>query len=309
MTEPLNINNANHTRLSLAGILVALYAADDMQQRVLGAMEQFVVDEVEEEPDIIIRTRWGKTYDDSGGSLLFDSGSIWRLYATDDNGFEFRLAAPFSDWRPFKTARFNSSWTRGEIICDERYFEPGKVVYPLEYPLDEVLISNMLAAGRGIEIHGCALSDDEGNGYLFAGQSGAGKSTMALLWSNHEGIKILSDERVIIRRGVDGQFHMHGTPWHGDAGISSTTSAPLSKIFLLGRGHVNELVPQAKPQAAARLFACSFPPFYSSSGIAYTLEFLDELTQQVECCELRFVPDEKVIRFIREQVKKVKVKR
>ncbi|HMF58563.1 MAG TPA: hypothetical protein VK619_19615 [Pyrinomonadaceae bacterium] len=301
MTELFNNDDASRTCLSIAGIVMALDGAHDIQQRVVGPMAQFVVDELEGEPDINIQTRWGETSDAGGGEMLFDSGSVWRLYALADGGCEFRLAAPFSDWRPYKLARFNKDWTRGEIICGREYFEEGKSVYPLEYPLDEVVISNMLAAGRGIEIHGCGLSDGEGNGYLFAGQSGAGKSTMAGLWRDVDGVRILSDERVIIRRGADGQFHMHGTPWHGDAGISSADRAPLSRIFFLGRGSRNEFLPQSKSEAAARLFACSFPPFYSPSGINFTLQFLDELTAQVDCEELRFVPDDSAVEFVREQ--------
>ena len=57
-------------------------------------------------------------------------------------------------------------------------------------------------------------------------------------------------------------------------------------------------MPQAKSEAAARLFATSFPPFYSFSGIGFTLQFLDELTQHVDCEELRFVPDATVIEFL-----------
>lgn len=301
MSELFSRGGERQVCLSVAGMVVALSCADDMPQQVVGPMGQFVVEEIEGRPDITINTRWGHTRSADGGDLLFDSGSIWRLYAMADNGFEFRLAAPFSDWRPYKLARFNGDWTRGEIVCEKEYFERGASVYPLEYPLDEVLFSNLLARGRGIEIHGCGLSDRDGNGYLFAGQSGAGKSTMARLWNEHGGARILSDERVIIRRAANGEFYMYGTPWHGDAGITSACSAPLTKVFFLGRGLENELVPQSKAEAAARLFACSFPPFYSFRGISFTLEFLDELTQQVDCDELKFVPDESVIQFILEQ--------
>lgn len=288
-------------RLNLAGINIVLTGADaDLPLQVVGPMRDFLSTDIAQ-PDITIRTAWGERgYAASGGELLFDSGSIWRLYSVAGGHYEFRLAAPFSDWQPYKIARFNPDWSEGEILCLRDYFKPDQSIYPLEYPLDEVLISNLLACGRGIEIHGCGLRDSDGRGYLFAGQSGAGKSTTALLWKEQDGVSILSDERVILRRGTDGHTYMHGTPWYGDAKLAANLSARLTKIFFLGRGDSNELVPQGRTDAAARLFACSFPPFYSPKGISSTLEFLDELTDQVDCCELKFVPDERVVQFVRD---------
>jgi hypothetical protein len=114
------------------------------------------------------------------------------------------------------------------------------------------------------------------------------------------GVRVLSDERIILRR-AGARVEMYGTPWHGDAKLSSTERAPLNQIFFLGHGGANELKSMSKALAAARLFSCSFPPFYSRKGLAFTLEFLDEVTQRVSCDELRFVPDRSMVQFIRDR--------
>lgn len=293
--------DARSVCLKIADISIALRcAAPDLPLRIVGPMSQFVTTR-EAQPDVTIRVDWDEAGEDQGGRLLFDSGSIWRLYELEDGRREFRLAAPFSGWQTYKVARFDAGWTSGEILYRRQYFVPGEPVYPLEYPLDEVLVSNLLARGRGIELHACGLSDRDGNGYLFPGQSGAGKSTTACLWSQADAhARVLSDERVILRqRG--GRIWMYGTPWHGDARLARADSAPLTRIFFLARGPQNEVVRQNRAESAARLFACSFPPFYSADGISFTLEFLDELTRIVACDELRFIPDRRVIEFIRER--------
>ncbi|MBN1260708.1 MAG: hypothetical protein JXB35_08510, partial [Anaerolineae bacterium] len=82
------------------------------------------------------------------------------------------------------------------------------------YPLDEILVVNLLAKGRGVLLHSCAV-DDDGHGTLFLGESGAGKSTTARLWSE-AGVRVLNDDRVIVRQS-GGRFWAYGTPWHGDA--------------------------------------------------------------------------------------------
>ena len=60
-------------------------------------------------------------------------------------------------------------------------------IYPLHYPLDELLMVHLLARGRGVEIHGSGIVDADGYGTLFAGQSGAGKTTMSRLWLSEPG--------------------------------------------------------------------------------------------------------------------------
>src|SRR5271166_6551020 len=116
-----------------------------------------------------------------------------------------------------------------------------------------------LALGEGVELHALGLADQDGSGYLFLGHSGAGKSTTARLWMRQPGVQLLSDDRIILRQ-QDGVYRMYGTPWHGDAGVSSPASAPLSAIFLLEQSPQHELLPIAQPQAAAELFARAFLP-------------------------------------------------
>jgi hypothetical protein len=174
------------------------------------------------------------------------------------------------------------------------------VVYSLEYPLDELLLIHLLAGGRGLEVHACGVVDSSGQGYLFAGQSGAGKTTMARLWQKAEGVQgviVLSDDRIILRY-LSGRFWIYGTPWHGEAGLASPTRAPLKAIYLLRHGPSNRLVSLRRSDAVARLLACSFPPFYHSRGLDFTLGFLEQLLEAVPGQELSFTPDESVLPLV-----------
>lgn len=184
--------------------------------------------------------------------------------------------------------------------CTGHYFNDDHAVYPLEYPLDELLMINILAGGKGVEVHACAVIDPLGNGHLFAGESGAGKTTMAKLWQQEEGVVILNDDRSILRN-IGGRLWIYGMPWHGEAGLAYPARAPLPRIYFLHYGQKNELVPQKAPEALGRLFAYSFPPFYSPEALDFTLAFFEEVETAVPCDELRFLPDQRVIEFIRRQ--------
>jgi hypothetical protein len=45
----------------------------------------------------------------------------------------------------------------------------------------------------------------------------------------------------------------------------------------------------------AELFARCFPPFYSQGPLAFTLSFLQRITNRVPCYSFRFVPDESAV--------------
>jgi hypothetical protein len=91
---------------------------------------------------------------------------------------------------------------------------------------------------------------------------------------------------------------MYGTPWHGDAGIASPESAPLSRLYLLEHSNQTELVSLSPGRAAAELFTRSFVPHHSSRGLQFTLRFLDRVAREIPCSIFRFLPDKSAVEAI-----------
>jgi hypothetical protein len=281
--------------LSIAGITIDLFTDEPgMKLQVDGATQNFLMDEAQ--PDMTVRAAWEDLSKRTLGRKLFDAGPVWQLYH-QDGSYVFSFTSSVHGPIPYKIACFDREFTSGEVQLHAPCFNTAQSVYPLEYPLDELLFSNLLTRGRGVEIHACGVIIPSGEGYLFAGQSEAGKSTIARLWQKHDGIRILSDDRIILRK-LNGKIWMYGTPWHGDAKLALPDRAPLRGIYFLQKGSNNELVSVKATDATARLFACSFPPFYSREGLDFTLGFLGEVTKEIPCYELRFVPDQHVVDFI-----------
>jgi hypothetical protein len=150
---------------------------------------------------------------------------------------------------------------------------------------------------EGVEIHACGILNPSGEAHLFVGQSGAGKTTMARLYQKSNRMKILSDDRIVLRK-KNHRIWMYGTPWHGEAEIVSPEKGHLSKIFFLRHGEKNRLVLLGKAEAVSRLFTSCFPPFYHQQAIEFILAFLDEVVRTIPCYELTFFPDERVVRLI-----------
>ena len=227
----------------------------------------------------------------------FASGGLWSAHR-DHTGTKFYFTSPVFGSEPYKAAWLDPSFSRGHVLLNRSSFQSHDSLFPLEYPMDELVLMHRLALGEGVEVHALGLVDQDSSGYLFLGHSGAGKSTTARLWMRQPGVRLLSDDRIILRR-QNGVYRMYGTPWHGDAGVSSPATAPLSAIFFLEQAPSHQVVPISQPQAAAELFARAFLPHYVKSGIEFTLQFLDQLTRSIPCSIFRFAPTDDAVEAIR----------
>ncbi|MBN2549127.1 MAG: hypothetical protein JXB15_08220 [Anaerolineales bacterium] len=212
-------------------------------------------------------------------------------------GWIIELRSPSPTRAPYQIVTLDHEFKQGRIhlIGDEtqaRFFN-------FEDILMELLTVLLLSPRRGLLLHACAASQ-EGTGWVFAGQSGAGKSTMARLWREAPQVNLLSDERVILRQ-VQGEFRAYGTPWYSDARAASPESARLEGIFLLRHGAQNTARQLEPAEAVTRLLACSFPPYWDAQGMENALGFLGELCQSVPCYELGFLPQPEVVNYIREK--------
>jgi hypothetical protein len=286
--------------LNIGNITLRIAAEDPgLKLYADGAKGKFLL--LNGKPDVDISVGWRHLVHEPIGKKLFDSGSIWELYRQDEsNVFRFTSLAYGSN--PYKLASFNKDFSKGTVYLHKPFFPSDQSVDPVCYPLDELLLVNALARGRGAEIHACGIIDSKGDGHLFAGQSGAGKTTTARIWDGEPGIRILSDDRIILRKNGS-EIRMYGTPWHGEGGFALPTSAPLTHIYFLEKGAKNELRPQGKAEGAARLFSCCFAPLYFPEAVSKTLAFFEDVVKAVPLDELRFLPDKSVLKLITHQTR------
>ena len=241
-------------------------------------------------PDIQIGVNSAPEIQPIGTTIAFHSGALWTLFR-DHQQLTFDFTSPVLGPTPYKRMQVSEDFTRVQIIVTEDVLGRHGSLSPLEYPADELLITNYLAFhGIGTEMHGCGFVDRDAGGQLFLGHSGAGKSTTMRVWEYFRNPEILSDDRIILRIH-DGELWMYGTPWHGEAEFASPGRAKLGRIFILQHGRENSIKPLTKCQALGEMFARCFPPFHSHVGIERTLEFLKRVLDIVSVYRFEFVPD------------------
>ena len=77
----------------------------------------------------------------------------------------------------------------------------------------------------------------DGEAYIFTAVSGTGKSTHAMLWREvfGERVRMINDDKPLIRITPEGKAVVYGTPWDGKHHLSKNSAFPLKAICWLTR--------------------------------------------------------------------------
>jgi hypothetical protein len=165
------------------------------------------------------------------------------------------------------------------------HYRPVIRITALAYPLDQLLLTHVLALRGGALIHGAAIAGPRG-GFLIVGPSGAGKTTMARAAHALPGSHVLSDERSVVRP-TDGGWVLDGTPWHGEGEFAERATVPLLGVMWLEKSDRDEIVPLSGARALANLCRCHFAPYWSEKNTRRTLDNLERLVREVPVMLLR----------------------
>ena len=226
---------------------------------------------------------------------IFDSGTTWAFYRSNGR-YVLQNNALQAESSPTVFAVLERNLKKGDIYITHTSREQHLPPDPLGHPLNQILMILLLSLERGMIFHACGV-DDGGAGYLFLGNSGDGKSTMAKLWFDSNAT-LLNDDRIVVRE-KEGAFWMYGTPWHGDFRELSPSGVPIQKIFLLHRGEDNGAFQKRGAEAVSMLLTRSFPPFWDHEGMAFTMGLCHQIVNKIPCYELCFAPDTEVVDFVR----------
>jgi hypothetical protein len=227
----------------------------------------------------------------------FNSSALWVLHYNDRNDFRIEFKKGFED----ATLAFidvNLAAMEGTVFFTEAGLrEPEAAFLPFVHPVDGVIFINLLPSCRGLLLHACGV-DDNGRGFVFPGRSGDGKSTTARLWQGEGGVKVLSDERIILREIGTGLYAC-GTPWHGEVSVRDPGKVEIERLFFLEHAGRNHARPLSAMDAASKLFVRCLPTFWDKEGMELTLLLIDGIVRKIPCYELGFVPDKSAVGFVR----------
>ena len=176
---------------------------------------------------------------------------------------------------------------------------PGKVGgnYPLIEPFEQLLWMNLLASRGGIIVHACSAVMN-GKAFLFPGESGCGKSTIASLLKRYSEAIVLSDELTIIR-SVGRELRVFGTPWPSRSGCVSSLEAPLYAVLFPEHGARNTLVKLSDGFATALLYACACRPVWLGYMGIEQFQASMQLPRWEYVARFSFLPDISAVDYLK----------
>ena len=103
-------------------------------------------------------------------------------------------------------------------------------------------------------MHSAVVAVD-GQAYVFAAQSGVGKTTHIKLWLDQFGdrAQVVNGDKPIFRF-IENKLYACGTPWMGKERMGSNILCPVAGICFLERGDINEIQPLPLPEVSRRIF-------------------------------------------------------
>ena len=122
------------------------------------------------------------------------------------------------------------------------YYHPGlRRLQPMSvsYFLSVIGLHRKLLERDALILH-AAYVEVRGEGILFLGPSGMGKSTQGRLWEEQGCGRILNGDRALLRKRGE-QWFVHGYPCCGSTGICINRSLPLKALVLLAQDHRNAI--------------------------------------------------------------------
>jgi hypothetical protein len=158
-----------------------------------------------------------------------------------------------------------------------------------------IVHSLLLARQGGLLVH-AASAVRKGRAFLFAGVSGAGKTTISRLAPPDA--TLLTDE-ISYLRPEGGGFTAYGTPFAGElAEPGENVRAPLAVLYLLTQGPENRIDPVGEADATRAVLESILFFAHDRDLVGQVFQSACELVRRVPVRRLTFVPDSRIWELI-----------
>ena len=185
----------------------------------------------------------------------------------------------------------NSDWTKATLYTDTKESADSLVILSLY---------SYLVTRRTLLMHS-SLVDYEGNGIMFLGPSGIGKTTQAELWNQYTGADILNGDLVFVRENEDG-FYGYGSPWHGSSPYYLNAKVKLKALVALEQAPENTLRRLSGFEVMQEIMDQVFLPHWYPEAMDDCLNTLDAVLTQLPLYHLACRPDEDAVQLLKKEL-------
>ncbi len=143
--------------------------------------------------------------------------------------------------------------------------------------------------------------DLNGNGVIFTGPSGIGKTTQAELWAKHLGATVVNGDKAFVRVS-DKEVYCYGAPWSGSSPYCLNKKSVLKGIVVLLQSDKNSIKRLDSVEATARVLPNIFMHHWDKNCVEKVLTTFESVLKSVPVWLLECKPDEEAVMITKEAV-------
>ncbi len=186
----------------------------------------------------------------------------------------------------------------GELLCAADDWSEATVYFDndnSEYALPLAAVCSRLAYFGGLLFHASCVELD-GEGVVFAGFSGAGKTTQARLWKEYLGAEIINGDKVLVRL-AEGEVLAYGLPWKGSSEYCLNRRTRLKAIVIPMHSSVNKITRLDTLGIVEKLMPHVFLPHWDKRCLELALSAFDTLQTEISVWLLECRPDKEAVKL------------
>ena len=212
------------------------------------------------------------------------------------HGIEFAdITAAHFLHSPSRSSEFlfaNEDWSEATVTCDAYKDEI--------YALPLAALCARLAYFNAVLLHGAVL-DLAGEGIVFTGYSGVGKTTQAQLWEKYLQADIINGDKLFLRC-LDGQTYAYGAPWKGSSPYCLNRKVPVKAIVALRQAKENSIQKLDSLACMEYFMPHLFLPHWDQACLNRALDTFDQILGNTPVYLLKCRPDEDAVLLTKEQI-------
>ncbi len=186
----------------------------------------------------------------------------------------------------------------GEFACINSDWSEVRSFFPSPsggYALPLAAICSKFSYYNALLMHASCV-DLGGDGVVFTGFSGVGKTTQAELWQKHLDAEIINGDKVFIRE-ISGDFYGCGLPWKGSSPYCINRKTKLRGIVVLRQAKENRITRLDAAKATEYFMPHIFMPYWDKECLNNAFDTFERILEKVPVMLLECRPDEDAVKL------------
>lgn len=186
----------------------------------------------------------------------------------------------------------------GELLCANDDWSMAVSYFSSSgggYSLPLAAICSKFSYHNAVLVHASCV-DVGGEGVIFTGFSGVGKTTQARLWQKYLNADIINGDKAFVRE-IGGSFYGCGLPWKGSSEYCLNRTTRLKTLVVLRQAQQNKIRTLDTSEIMEYFMPHIFMPHWDSKSLETAFNTVEKIIETIPVMLLECRPDEEAVRL------------